>query len=218
VAENNMILELKEIGFAFDHHQLFSGVSFSLRAGEKIGLLGPIGCGKTTLLQMVVGLTEPVSGSVELFGQQCSSSKEFEAMLPRIGFQFQDPDDQLFCPTVLEDIAFGPLNQGKSQAEAIEIAGACLAQVGMSGKEERVIHHLSAGEKRLVSLASVLAMKPDLLLLDEPNSGLDSKAEGRIASLIRSLPQSVLMIAHNIDFLKATTDRILVFEDGELRE
>jgi cobalt/nickel transport system ATP-binding protein len=136
----------------------------------------------------------------------------------RVGLLFQDPDDQLFCPTVQEDIAFGPLNQGKNREQTERAVRNALSLVGMEGYEDRITHHLSGGEKRLVSLATVLAMEPDVLLLDEPENGLDPVSHERIRSLLLSLPQAMIVVSHNVEFLASVTTRCLRVEDGKLKE
>ena len=137
-------------------------------------------------------------------------------MRPRIGFLFQDADDQLFSPTVLEDVAFGPLNLGKSQEEAKAIALKTLASLGLSGFEDRITYKLSGGEKRLVSLATVLAMEPDVLLLDEPTTGLDEATEKRLIDILKGLDLSYIVVSHNLDFLMRTTDFIRAMARGKI--
>jgi cobalt/nickel transport system ATP-binding protein len=130
---------------------------------------------------------------------------------------FQDTDDQLFCPTVLEDVAFGPLNLGKTANEARDLAAATLHQVGLDGYEERVIHKLSGGEKRLVALAGVLAMSPDVVLLDEPCAGLDEAAEKRITEILLGLPHAMIVVSHHRGFLDAVVHETLRLQDGSFQ-
>jgi cobalt/nickel transport system ATP-binding protein len=133
-----------------------------------------------------------------------------------IGLLFQDPDDQLFSPTVLEDVAFGPLNQGKSTSEAKFIAKETLRSLGLSGVEDRVTYKLSGGEKRLVSLATVLAMKPKALLLDEPTTGLDSETTNRLINILNQLDLAYVFISHDMDFIVQTTDSVCGLLNGRI--
>jgi len=181
-----------------------------------MGLIGPNGSGKTTLLHLIMGLAKPVSGKIEIFGKPVKEEKDFRHVRQRIGLLFQDADDQLFSPTVLEDVAFGPLNLGKSKDEAKAIAQKTLASLGLAGFEERITYKLSGGEKRLVSLAAVLAMAPEVLLLDEPSTGLDASMEKRIIEILTGLKLSYILASHNIDFLVQTVDYVSHMEHGKV--
>jgi cobalt/nickel transport system ATP-binding protein len=179
-------------------------------------LIAPNGSGKTTLFHLIMGLVKPDSGQIELFGKSVTSEKDFEAVRRRIGLLFQDPDDQLFSPTVMEDVAFGPLNLGKSKKEAQNIARRTLANLDLEGFEDRITFKLSGGEKRLVSLATVLAMEPEVLLLDEPLNGLDVDTRLRIVDIISHLHMSYIIISHDIDFLLSVTNQIYTIKDGKI--
>ncbi len=183
---------------------VFQDFSFQLGPADHLGLIGPNGCGKTTLLHLIMGLLRPQSGRIVVFGREAKTDKDFIQVRQQVGLLFQNADDQLFCPTVLEDVAFGPLNQGKSPAEATEIAIATLAQLGLTGFEERVTYKLSGGEKRLVSLATVLAMQPRVLLLDEPTTGLDEATKHRLIHILQELPIPFVIVSHEHDFLHHT--------------
>ena len=188
----------------------------SLFAGEKISLEGSNGAGKTTLLNLLVGLNKPKAGRIFAFGQERSVEADFIEVRSKAGFLFQDPDDQLFCPTVLEDVAFGPMNQGKSPEEAKSISLAVLNSLGMKGFEERVTHQLSGGEKRLITLASVLAMQPEVLLLDEPSNALDKEARVRLIEVLQSLDQAMIIISHEPGLLEALVTRRTRLEGGKV--
>ena len=192
------------------------GLFFELRDKEKIGLIGPNGSGKTTLFHVIMGLLRPRSGKIEIFRRPMRDAKDFRAVRQRIGLLFQDADDQLFSPTVLEDVAFGPLNQGKSVEESKNIASETLNALRLEGFENRITHKLSGGEKKLVSLATVLAMKPKVLLLDEPTTGLDSETTERIIGILKSIDLSYVFISHNMDFIAQTTDKIYGMVDGQI--
>lgn len=183
---------------------VFQDFAFQLLPGRHIGLIGPNGCGKTTLLHLIMGLLRPQAGKIVILGEEVSKEKDFVAVRQKVGLLFQNADDQLFCPTVLEDVAFGPLNQGKSPDEAVHIARETMARLGLEGFEERVTYKLSGGEKKLVSLATVLAMQPHLLLLDEPTAGLDEPTKHRLIHILRDLDIGYMIVSHEPDFLNHT--------------
>jgi cobalt/nickel transport system ATP-binding protein len=195
---------------------VLDSVDFSLHAGERVALTGPNGAGKTTLLHLLVGLKKPKAGEVWAFGEPRTEEKQFVEVRARAGFLFQDPDDQLFCPTVLEDVAFGPLNLGKTREQALRIASDTLAALGMAGFEERITHQLSGGEKRMITLASVLAMEPDVLLLDEPSNALDTQARKRLIDTLLELPQAMIIISHDQDFIDQLATREVRLESAKL--
>jgi cobalt/nickel transport system ATP-binding protein len=188
------LIELRNVTFSYPgaSFPVFQDFNYQVLPGKHVGLVGPNGCGKTTLLHLMMGLLRPQAGSIVIFGQEAKSEKDFIAVRQKVGLLFQNPDDQLFCPTVLEDVAFGPLNQGKSPAAAMEIARATMVSLGLTDFEDRVTYKLSGGEKKLVSLATVLAMDPRLLLLDEPTAGLNE------------LEVACLIVSHENDFLEHT--------------
>ncbi|KZZ62591.1 energy-coupling factor ABC transporter ATP-binding protein, partial [Oleiphilus sp. HI0128] len=160
------LIETRGLSYRYPRRgEVLSHVDFSLYSGDRVALTGPNGAGKTTFLHLLVGLKKAKSGDVFAFGKFRKQESEFVEVRAKAGFLFQDPDDQLFCPTVLEDVAFGPLNLGKTRERAFEKAKQTLRSLGMAGFEKRVAHQLSGGEKRLVALASVLAMEPEVLLL-----------------------------------------------------
>ncbi|MBI2424349.1 MAG: ABC transporter ATP-binding protein [Candidatus Hydrogenedentes bacterium] len=211
------LIELNGIVFRYPHGpEVFRDLRLALCAGERIGITGSNGSGKSTLLQLVVGLMRPEGGTIRLFGEAPAGEPGFVSARRRIGFLFQDSDDQLFCPTVLEDVAFGPLNQGHSQAAAHGIAAAKLEEMGLTHLAERVIYRLSGGEKRMVALAGVLAMSPEVLLLDEPTAGLDSAAVRRIESQLGMLNHEMIVVSHDNDFLERACNAIYVLHEGVL--
>ncbi len=221
MSEENQInrcpaIELKEVRFAYSDRLVLDALDFRLLPGEKVGLAGAMGSGKTTLLHIIVGLIRPQRGAVGLFGKPCVKEKDFEEVRRRVGLVFQDADDQLFCPTVMEDLVFGPLNLGKTMDEARAQALTVLDRLGLTGYENRVTYRLSGGEKRLVSLATVLTMEPDVLLLDEPQNGLDEEACERIQNLLQQLPQGMVIVSHDHTFLEAVTDRCVYLKNGGL--
>jgi cobalt/nickel transport system ATP-binding protein len=189
----------------------------NLRLGqERLGLIGANGSGKTTLLHCLMGLMQPRSGEIFFEGRPLRGEKDFRVLRRGVGFVFQNPDDQLFMPTVLEDVAFGPLNQGLSPREARQRAEETLGDLGLEGYGERLTHRLSGGEKRLVSLATVLAMRPKVLLLDEPTNDLDPGTRERCVELLNSLPQAMFIVSHDWDFLDRIVNRLAVMHQGRL--
>jgi len=154
---------------------------------------------------------------VEIFGALRREEEDFLDVRERIGLLFQDPEDQLFCPTVAEDVAFGPLNLGRTHEEAGEIVKRTLAKIGLEGFEDRVTYRLSYGEKRIVSLATVLAMRPEVLLLDEPTGGLSPDATDRLVDILNGLDPAMLVVSHDRDFLDRVTSSRAVLEDGHIR-
>jgi len=210
-------INLRNIAFAYDSSRpVLNGVDLTVREGDRIGLVGANGSGKTTLLHIVVGLLHPTDGEIEAFGRMRCEEKDFVEVRQRAGLLFQDPEDQLFCPTVAEDVAFGPLNLGKSREEALDIVADTLAALGLSDYADRITYKLSGGEKRLVSLATVLAMKPDVLLLDEPVSGLDEPTQERLVEILNGLPQAMVVVAHDRDFLQRVTGKAVRLHGGKL--
>jgi len=215
---SHAVIELTDISYAFpDRGKTLDGLSFHLHEGEKLGLFGPNGAGKSTMLHILMGLITPDSGQVKLFGAPMTDAGEFDRARLRIGFLFQNSDDQLFCPTVLDDVAFGPLNQGLTKDEAAARAAEALETVGLAGFEDRVPHRLSGGEKKLVALATVLAMQPEVLVLDEPTTGLSPEAKDRLAGILASLDMARLVVSHDMDFLSETADRLIAMRDGKIR-
>ena len=193
------------------------GASLALRPGRRIGLLGHNGSGKSTLLHLLMGLLRPQSGRVLHRGAPLAREADFAPLRREVGFLFQNSDDQLFCPTVLEDVAFGPLNHGASPAEARGVAEATLERLGFAGFGGRVTHRLSGGEKKMIALAAVLAMQPQALLLDEPTNDLDPRTRDRLIAILAAHSPTHLIISHDWDFLAQTCDSFLSVQDGSVR-
>lgn len=208
-------IDMHAVSYAYPGGKpVLRGLDFTLAAGEKVGIVGSNGCGKTTFLHLIMGLVSLQEGEVALFGEQVRTREDFARFRPRIGLLFQDADDQLFSPTVLEDVAFGPLNLGKSPAEAKKIAATVLERLGISELAERVTYQLSGGEKKMVALATVLAMEPKVLLLDEPTTGLDETTKVRISEILKGLDLAYVVISHEYDFLANVTDTAYYMHDG----
>ncbi len=213
----DLIINLEGITFSYPGgDRVLKKLDLQLNRGNRIGLIGPNGSGKTTLFHIIMGLLKPSAGSIEIFGKPAITEKNFRRVRKKIGLLFQDPDDQLFSPTVLEDVAFGPLNLGRTQDEAMDIARSTLNFLGLNGFGNRITYKLSGGEKKLVSLATVLAMEPEVLLLDEPTSGLDEKTKTLLKNVLVNLDLSYIFISHEIDFLSEITDFIYTLENGKI--
>jgi len=212
------IIELKGVTFGYPGRPpVLRDLDFTLSPGERIGIMAPNGSGKTTLFHLIMGLVKPLAGQVSIFGKALREEREFAEVRRRIGLLFQDPDDQLFSPTVIEDVAFGPLNLGKTKVEAAAIARRTLASLGLNGFEDRITFKLSGGEKRLVSLATVLAMEPEVLLLDEPENGLDTRTRAKLMEILGGLDIGYVLISHELEFLTDATDIIYTMEAGRIR-
>ncbi|MDZ4859373.1 MAG: ABC transporter ATP-binding protein [Candidatus Hydrogenedentes bacterium] len=212
------IVELRGIMFAYDTERVvLNNLSLAISPGERIGMRGANGSGKTTLLHLMVGLVTPTAGEILCFDAPRRSEADFLDVRRRVGLLFQDSDDQLFCPTVGEDVAFGPLNLGVTRDEARRRTLAALEAVGLRGYEDRITYKLSGGEKRLAALATVLAMEPDVLLLDEPLTGLDEEHEQRVVAILDSLPQAMLIVSHDKTFLSRIASRQVELKQGCIR-
>ncbi len=213
---NNVVVELDKVTFRYGERTVLDACDLQLRAGERLGLSGANGSGKTTLLALIVGLQHPESGRVLVLGKQRRMEADFREIRGPVGMLFQDSDDQLFSPTVAEDVAFGPFNLGKSRVEVETIVAQTLAQLGMQDYADRVTYKLSGGEKRLVAIATVLAMQPEVLLLDEPTAGLDEAATERVSQILLGLPQPMLLVSHDRDFLRRIATRTARLQSGHL--
>lgn len=214
------LLELEDIRFSYPGFSpCLDGASFSLKAGERLTITGQNGAGKSTLLHVIVGLNklQKGNGSVRAFGHVIENERDFRQVRRRVGLVFQDPDDQLFCPTVAEDVAFGPLNLGFDKQQAMQIVDETLARLDLVQFRDRVTHKLSGGQKRLVSLATVLAMKPDILLLDEPTNALDEKTTQRLVEILTSLDQAMVIVSHDRAFREAVETRNIHLNDGVIK-
>ncbi|MFI6980093.1 energy-coupling factor ABC transporter ATP-binding protein [Embleya sp. NPDC050154] len=207
-------LVVRGLAYAYpDGHQALYGVDLTIARGERVALLGPNGAGKTTLVLHLNGILTAGAGTVEVAGLPVAK-EHLREIRRRVGIVFQDPDDQLFMPTVREDVAFGPANLGLRGAALEERVQDALARVGMAGFADRPPHHLSYGQRRRVAVATVLAMEPEILVLDEPSSNLDPASRRELAEVLRSLDVTVLMVTHDLPYALELCPRATVLAGG----
>jgi cobalt/nickel transport system ATP-binding protein len=209
------ILQIENLTFSYpDQHPALRGVHLQLAEGEKVALVGPNGAGKSTLLLHLNGILSG-QGRINIAGLELNRTNlpQIRAM---VGLVFQNPDDQLFSPTVFEDVAFGPLYMGLPEAEVRERVAQALAQVRMQGFENRLSHHLSIGEKKRIAIATVLAMQPKLLVFDEPSAGLDPRARRTLINLLRELPLTMLVSTHDMLMVRELFPRMVLMDQGHI--
>lgn len=208
------LIELRDLVYSYpDGSPALSGVSLSLCPGEKAALVGPNGAGKSTLLLQLNGVLRPSAGAMLVAGTPLDQAT-IRHVRARIGMVFQDPDDQLFSPTVFDDVAFGPLHMGLPASEVRERVVRALAQVDMAGFERRMPHRLSLGQRKRIAVATVLAMEPELLALDEPTAGLDPRARRGLISLLADLPQALLVSTHDLRMVAEIFPRVIALDHG----
>jgi cobalt/nickel transport system ATP-binding protein len=210
----NSLLRVRDLGFSYpDGTEALRGVDLDLDRGERVALLGSNGAGKTTFLHALIGIVTPQEGTVQV-GEVELSEGTLPEVRRRIGIVFQDPDDQLFMPSVARDVAFGPANLGLSQEQVESRTTVALERVGMVEHRNRAPHHLSAGEARRVALATVLAMEPDLLVLDEPTSNLDPVGRRELVELLVGLDTTLLVVTHDLPFALELCPRSVILNAG----
>jgi len=208
-------IEVSQLAFSYpDGHPALRGVTFSIAPGEKVALVGPNGAGKSTLLLHLNGILRG-QGTITVCGQPLSEAT-LGPIRSAVGMVFQDPDDQLFSLTVFDDVAFGPIYQGWPEAEVRGRVERALSEVGMADRAGRVSHHLSGGEKKRVAIATVLAMEPEILVLDEPTAGLDPRARRELITLLRELPQTMLVSTHDLWMVQELFARSAVIDGGRI--
>ena len=211
------LISLRRLSFSYSPDRpVIKDLDFELFPGQRLGLIGDNGSGKTSLLHLMVGLIKPSAGVVWAFGREREREADFAEVRAEAGLLFQDSEDQLFSPTVLEDVAFGPLNLGRGPKRSREIALETLGSLGLEGYADRITYRLSGGQKRLAALAAVLAMRPRALLLDEPAMGLDRKSLARVREILSGLDQAMLIVSHRRDMLEGIVDQTLRLQGGRL--
>ncbi len=210
------VLDLRRVAYAYPGgHQALYGVDLHVHPGETVALLGPNGAGKTTLVLHLNGILTPGHGSVHVSGLPVTEENLLE-IRRRVGIVFQDPDDQLFMPTVRDDVAFGPANLGLRGAELDARVEEALAAVDVTDLADRAPHHLSFGQRRRVAIATVLAMRPEILVLDEPSSNLDPASRRELADILRSIGVTILMVTHDLPYAVELCERSVVLSEGTI--
>ncbi|CAN5816610.1 MAG: energy-coupling factor ABC transporter ATP-binding protein [Ilumatobacteraceae bacterium] len=209
-------VELRAVGYSYpDGHRALTDVDLTVAPGERVAVLGPNGAGKTTLVLTLNGVLTPSDGDVRIGGLSVEK-QHLREVRRRVGIVFQDPDDQLFMPTAGEDVGFGPANLGLRGDDLDARVAEALAVVGMDGVIDRSPHHLSFGERRRVALATVLAMRPDVLVLDEPSSNLDPVARRELAEIVAGLDVTVVLVTHDLPYALQLCDRAVVLDAGRV--
>jgi cobalt/nickel transport system ATP-binding protein len=209
------VIEARGLRYRYDDGTVaLDGVDFRLEAGETVAVLGPNGSGKTTFVLMLNGLLSG-QGEISVCGMRLERRSQ-AAIRRKIGLVFQDADEQLFMPTVLDDVAFALLNQGMDRGPALDLARQALEKVGMREAARKAPYHLSAGEKRRVALAGVLVAEPEILILDEPTTYLDPPGQRELLHLLRQLPQAKILVTHDASFARVLAQRAIFFERGRL--
>lgn len=208
--------ELSDVSYHYaDGRCAIENMSFSIKPGERVALVGPNGAGKSTLLHLLAGLFVPTKGEARIMGVLLTK-KEAPKARRHVGLLFQDPDDQIFMPTVWEDVAFGPINYGYSEEEVRRRVGEAMAMTGIQGFEERVPHHLSLGEKKRVAMAGLLAISPDILLLDEPTANLDPQGRSDLVNVLEQRKETVVIATHDLAVAFHLAKRVLVLKKSVL--
>ena len=214
---NHPSLLINNLAFAYpDGNQALYGVNLRVEKGERVALLGPNGAGKTTLVLHMNGIHQTMQGEVFIAGEKVDSKNKdsIRNIRSKVGIVFQDPDDQLFMPTVGEDVAFGPYNMGVRGDELEAVVDYALKLVGMSEFKDRPPHHLSFGQRRRVAVATVLAMKPEILIMDEPSSNLDPASRRELADILRSLDVTIVMVTHDLPYAHELCERAVILSGG----
>ncbi len=199
---------LKKLSYENGGNRLCENIDLNITHKEKIAIIGPNGCGKTTLLDVIAGLKQKSSGSLELFHNLIESEDDFKPMRDLIGYLFQNSDNQFLAPVVLDDVAFSLLSAGMSQKEALLKATMMLSDLGIEHLKDKVVYNLSGGEKKLVALAGVLVTEPKLMLLDEPTSGLDYKVQIKLVEILKKIDKSIIIVSHHREFIDSIVDKV----------
>lgn len=209
-------VEVRQLHYSYpDGREAIRNISLSIHHGESVGIIGANGAGKSTLLLLLTGILFPLSGEV-LVGDIHVTKKTLPMIRQRLGMVLQDPDDQLFLPTVYDDVAFGPRNYGLNDQEIAERVQRALETVGISHLSDRAPFKLSGGEKRAASIATVLSLDPDILIMDEPTTGLDPRSRRKLIHLLDSFDHTKIIASHDLEMVLATCSRVILMEDGEV--
>jgi len=210
------VIKISNLSYSYpDGRQALMDISLEIRHGEPLGIIGRNGAGKSTLLLHLNGILRSGNGAVKILGQPLTD-ENIKQVRRQVGLVFQDPDDQLFSPTVFDDVAFGPINMGLSEPEVLKAVSGALKMVGMEEFEKRSCHHLSLGEKRRIAIATVLAMPPEILVLDEPTSNLDPGAKWALIEFLKGLSVTRVVVSHDLELIGELCKRVLVFDGGRI--
>jgi cobalt/nickel transport system ATP-binding protein len=214
--EMKKIIAVKNLEYTYpDGTSAIKGINLDIFKGESIGLIGPNGAGKSTLLLHLNGILREGRGSIEILGMKVEE-KNLIKIRQKVAIVFQQPDDQLFMPTVFDDIAFGPINAGYSEEKVRKKVKEALKEVGMTGYEKRCSHHLSLGEKKRISLATVLSMEPEIMILDEPTSNLDPRARRHLIELLNNLNLTKIVAGHDLELILEICQRVILLDEGKI--
>ncbi|MBQ1891281.1 MAG: energy-coupling factor ABC transporter ATP-binding protein [Firmicutes bacterium] len=210
------MIEFDHVSFEYEKGKpVLTDLCLGIEQGESVGLIGANGAGKSTILKLILGLIGPTSGTVKVFGLE-TVKENLAGIRKRAGFVLQDPDDQMFMPTVLDDMLFAPLNYGMSREEAEAKADAVLKELGLEYLKERYNHRISGGEKRMAAIATILTMEPEMILMDEPSSSLDPYNRRKVINTIKKLPQTRLITSHDLDMILDTCSRVVLISGGRI--
>ncbi|GFP22759.1 cobalt/nickel transport system ATP-binding protein [Candidatus Hakubella thermalkaliphila] len=213
--KNCQAIEIRNLRYTYpDGTQALKDVNLRVENGESVAIIGPNGAGKSTLLLHLNGILKG-EGEVKIFGLSVSNSN-IKEVRRRVGLVFQDPDDQLFCPSVFDDVAFGPINMGLPHDEVILRTEMALGAVGLPGFEKKSAYHLSLGQKKRAAIATVLSMQPDILAIDEPSSNLDPRSRRELIKVLRSLPVTKILITHDLPFVVEICKRTIIMDEGKV--
>jgi len=208
-------VKVDNLSFCYpDGQQALAGATLSIHQGESVALIGPNGAGKSTLLLHLNGILRS-NGTVKILGRQVDD-ENLRWVRSKVGLVFQNPDDQLFSPTVFDDVAFGPINMGYSETDVRKSVTRALDWVGMAGYEQRSPHHLSIGERKRIAIATVLAMNPEILVIDEPTSNLDPRSKWSLIALLKGLALTKIVATHDLELVHALCPRTVVFDHGQV--
>jgi len=210
---NKPALEVSKLSFSYpERPRVIHNLNLKVMPGERVGLIGPNGAGKTTVFMLICGVLKATGGDIRLFGKPVTPG-EFR---PEVGLVFQNPDDQLFCPSVRDDVAFGPRNLGLPEPEVNARVQEAFAVTGIQDLGDYPPHHLSGGQKRMVAIAGVLAMRPDLVIYDEPTSNLDIRYRRRLISFLQKSRETMLIASHDLEFILEVCDRVILLDEGSI--
>lgn len=211
-----MVISITDLSYTYhDGTPALKGISLNISRGESVGVIGPNGAGKTTLLLHLNGILTSKNGMVKILGKEVSK-ENLKGIRREVGLVFQDPDDQLFMPTVFDDVAFGPINTGCSEEEVRDRVAQALKWVGMEDREQRSPQHLSIGEKKRIAIATILSMRPEILVIDEPTANLDPRAKWELVKLVKGLPMTKIVASHDLEMVAALCERTIILDEGKI--